>query len=106
MRRAGRVVVLGSLAVLVGCTHALPDPDSPGARLYQARCATCHGGDGNGAEMGPPIRGRLAARNDQQLTALIKVGLRRLEMQHVALAFREKTNGRRTIKRPQRVWCE
>jgi len=43
MRRARRVVVLGSLALVVGCTHALPDADSPGARLYQVRCGTtCH----------------------------------------------------------------
>jgi mono/diheme cytochrome c family protein len=42
MRRVHRVVVLGSLALVVGCTHALPDADSPGAQLYQARCGTCH----------------------------------------------------------------
>lgn len=42
MRRAGRVVVLGSFAVVAGCTHALPDADSPGAQLYLARCGTCH----------------------------------------------------------------
>ncbi|HUI26818.1 MAG TPA: hypothetical protein VL403_12110 [Candidatus Kryptonia bacterium] len=27
--------------VVVGCTK-LPDPDSPGARLYAARCNSCH----------------------------------------------------------------
>jgi hypothetical protein len=40
-----RVVVLGFLAIVVGCTRALPDADSPGAQLYQARCGsgtTCH----------------------------------------------------------------
>jgi mono/diheme cytochrome c family protein len=42
MRRLRRVAVLGSLALVVGCTHALPDADSPGAQLYQARCGTCH----------------------------------------------------------------
>jgi cytochrome c5 len=42
MRRARRVAVVGSLAVVAGCTHALPDADSAGARLYQARCGTCH----------------------------------------------------------------
>ena len=42
MRRARRAVVLGSLALVVGCTHPLPDPGSPGAQLYQARCGTCH----------------------------------------------------------------
>ena len=42
MRRASRVVGLALLALLAGCTHALPDADSPGAKLYQARCGTCH----------------------------------------------------------------
>ncbi len=42
MRRARRVVVVGSLAVVAGCTHALPDADSPGAQVYQTRCGTCH----------------------------------------------------------------
>jgi hypothetical protein len=43
MRRVRRVVVLGSLAFVVGCTRPLPDADSPGALLYQARCGgSCH----------------------------------------------------------------
>jgi cytochrome c5 len=42
MRRTGRVVVLGLVAIGAGCTHALPDADSPGAQVYQARCGTCH----------------------------------------------------------------
>lgn len=42
MRRVRRLVVLGSVAVMAGCARALPDADSPGARLYQARCGTCH----------------------------------------------------------------
>ena len=41
MRRA-RVAVFGSLVIVAGCTHPLPDADSPGAQLYQARCGTCH----------------------------------------------------------------
>ena len=35
-------MVLASMIVVAGCTHALPDADSPGAQLYQARCGTCH----------------------------------------------------------------
>ena len=40
-RIVGGVGAVLSAALLVGCTH-LPDPDSPGARLYAARCGTCH----------------------------------------------------------------
>jgi len=33
-----------ALLPLLGCTTTLPDPDSPGARLYTQRCVTsCHG---------------------------------------------------------------
>ena len=42
MRGARRSVVLASMIVVAGCTHALPDADSPGAQLYQTRCGTCH----------------------------------------------------------------
>ena len=42
MRRMGWVVVAAASAVVAGCTHALPDADSPGAQLYAARCGTCH----------------------------------------------------------------
>ena len=44
MRAGARRVVLGPFAFVVGCTHALPEADSPGAQLYQARCGgdTCH----------------------------------------------------------------
>jgi cytochrome c5 len=41
MRRSGWVVVAAS-ALVAGCTHALPDADSPGAQLYATRCGTCH----------------------------------------------------------------
>lgn len=47
----------------------------PGRVVFESRCARCHGSDANGGEMGPGIRGRLAARNDQQLATLIREGL-------------------------------
>jgi hypothetical protein len=39
-RWAGSAVVLGLLAA--GCDASLPDAESPGARLYAARCTGCH----------------------------------------------------------------
>jgi hypothetical protein len=37
------VVALGALAlVAAGCDARLPDPESPAARLYAARCGGCH----------------------------------------------------------------
>ena len=39
-RRAGAAFVIAVLAL--GCDARLPDPESPGARLYAARCTGCH----------------------------------------------------------------
>ena len=46
----------------------------PGRKAFETRCAACHGADGNGGEMGPPIGLRLSARDDQQLAELIRSG--------------------------------
>ena len=48
---------------------------SPGRKSFEVRCARCHGGDGNGGEMGPPIGARVAARDDKALAELIHVGI-------------------------------
>ncbi len=41
--RAPRTSLLLTVALAVaGCNARLPDPDSPGARLYADRCGTCH----------------------------------------------------------------
>src|SRR6267154_1250369 len=66
------VFVLGSL--LARASLLAQDID-PGRRLFENRCATCHGADGNGGPMGPPITSRLATREAQQLAALIREGL-------------------------------
>lgn len=47
----------------------------PGRKAFESRCARCHGGDGNGGEMGPPIRERLTTRDNEQLMKLIHEGL-------------------------------
>jgi alcohol dehydrogenase (cytochrome c) len=57
------------VAVVVG-----QDPE-PGRKAFESRCGRCHGGDGNGGEMGPSIVFRLPGRDDRQLTDLIHEGL-------------------------------
>lgn len=42
---------------------------------FEARCSGCHGADGNGGELGPPIVRRVASRDDAQLSTLIREGL-------------------------------
>lgn len=46
-----------------------------GRHTFENRCSGCHGADGNGGELGPPIARRLTTRDDQQLTVLVKEGL-------------------------------
>src|SRR5262245_52007173 len=46
-----------------------------GREVFENRCAACHGADGNGGELGPPIVNRLRRRNDQELAALITSGI-------------------------------
>jgi alcohol dehydrogenase (cytochrome c) len=66
---------VGFFGALVFASTAFAQDADPGRVVFETRCSRCHGSDGNGAEMGPAIRGRLAARNDQQLVALIREGL-------------------------------
>jgi alcohol dehydrogenase (cytochrome c) len=47
----------------------------PGQQVFVSRCASCHGSDGNGGELGPSIVDRVPARTDQDLAALFKQGL-------------------------------
>src|ERR1035438_256502 len=56
---------------------AAPLPaNDPGRKSFELRCGRCHGGDGMGGEMGPPIVARLGNfRADDQLTALIHTGI-------------------------------
>ncbi|HEY7500788.1 MAG TPA: PQQ-binding-like beta-propeller repeat protein [Vicinamibacterales bacterium] len=47
----------------------------PGRTAFEARCARCHGADGNGGEMGPPIALRLPAHGDEQLGKIVRDGV-------------------------------
>ena len=62
-------------SALLLSVHLFAQDADPGRVVFESRCSRCHGSDGNGGEMGPAIRGRLAARNDQQLMTLIHEGL-------------------------------
>src|SRR5438552_12889725 len=46
-----------------------------GRQVFAARCAGCHGSDGNGGELGPGIATRVPTRTDQDLTTLFRQGL-------------------------------
>jgi alcohol dehydrogenase (cytochrome c) len=46
-----------------------------GRRIFVSRCASCHGTDGNGGELGPGITTRVPARTDADLASLFAQGL-------------------------------
>jgi alcohol dehydrogenase (cytochrome c) len=60
-----RVAVLLALAVTSGFAQK---------SAFEARCASCHGGDANGGEHGPAIARRIANRTDEQLANIIHDG--------------------------------
>src|SRR5258708_2071252 len=69
-----RLTISFLIAALVSSVALAQDAD-PGRRLFETRCALCHGADGNGGDTGPPIAQRLATRDDAQLATLIREGL-------------------------------
>jgi len=47
----------------------------PGRLTFSSRCASCHGSNGNGGELGPSIVMRVPSRTDEELTTVIQQGL-------------------------------
>jgi alcohol dehydrogenase (cytochrome c) len=70
-----RIASVLGLAALVVSVAAAQTPATPGAATFVNRCAGCHGTTGNGGELGPAIAGRIPARTDQDLSALLREGL-------------------------------
>jgi alcohol dehydrogenase (cytochrome c) len=72
-----RIAVLAIVfsAALSTCPALLAQPPLPGRKVFEARCGTCHGGDGNGGEMAPSILVRLSGLDDGQLTKVIREGI-------------------------------
>jgi alcohol dehydrogenase (cytochrome c) len=65
-----------ALITLLACAPAaLAQTVDPGRKEFESRCARCHGGDGNGGEMGPSIAMRLPTFDDKQLAQLILGGI-------------------------------
>jgi alcohol dehydrogenase (cytochrome c) len=96
-----------SLTVFVflvsGCS-AVPQDSAAGRTLFENRCASCHGADGNGGEFGPAIVARVSARNDIELAEFLRAGIPNRGMP--AFALREPEMNQliahlRTLGRPQ-----
>jgi alcohol dehydrogenase (cytochrome c) len=66
-------VVVATLVVLASARPAVAQSVA-GRAVFEQRCAQCHGGDGNGGEMGPPIAVRLPALTDADIATLVREG--------------------------------
>jgi alcohol dehydrogenase (cytochrome c) len=62
------------VAALVLSTIAAAQAPDTGQKQFESHCASCHGGDGNGGELGPAIVERAANRTDRELAAVIREG--------------------------------
>src|SRR6266853_4127663 len=69
---AMRKLALLFVVILCGINAAAQDA---GRQVFVARCAGCHGTDGNGGELGPNIATRVPTRTDQELTTVVRQGL-------------------------------
>jgi len=61
-----------SIFLAVSVCAQTPDAGRP---VFESRCARCHGPEGGGGELGPAIIARVAARSDQELSALVTSGV-------------------------------
>jgi ubiquinol-cytochrome c reductase cytochrome c subunit len=68
MSRAGPLVALALVFLLSpAAAQEQPTLEQQGRDLYEAKCSSCHGPEGSGAEFGPTLRGVGAASADFQL---------------------------------------
>jgi alcohol dehydrogenase (cytochrome c) len=74
-RVALRVGVLAGGALLAVSAVAGAQNAAPGGQVFASRCATCHGTEGGGGELGPSILARVPLRNDAELEAVVREGL-------------------------------
>ena len=51
------------------------DSVSAGRKTFENRCSGCHGADGNGGELGPPIARRVTNLSDAQIKTTVVEGL-------------------------------
>ena len=70
-----RVITAALALSLISAPTVLAQTVDPGRKEFESRCARCHGGDGNGGEMGPSIAMRLPTFDDKQLAHLIVGGI-------------------------------
>lgn len=69
-----RCMALVVLSALMPARAATQEP-TPGRAVYESRCTSCHGEDGNGGEFAGDIVGRIAALDDASLEGIVLDGI-------------------------------
>jgi alcohol dehydrogenase (cytochrome c) len=68
--------IIGISAMLAVASAAWAQDVAPdGRKTFENRCSGCHGSDGNGGELGPPIAGRVKALTDVHIATTVREGL-------------------------------
>ena len=69
-----RRIAFALAATLWLCPVALAQNADRGRQAFVTRCASCHGTDGNGGELGPAIAARAVLRTDEELRTVLRTG--------------------------------
>src|SRR5688572_18514459 len=62
-----------AITLLIGALPSAQNVES-GRKAFVMRCASCHGTDGNGGELGPAIAARAILRTDDELRMVLRAG--------------------------------
>ncbi|MGH9236731.1 MAG: PQQ-binding-like beta-propeller repeat protein [Vicinamibacterales bacterium] len=65
---------LACAITLVICARPSAQNVDGGRKAFVTRCASCHGTDGNGGELGPAIAARAILRTDDELRTVLRAG--------------------------------
>jgi alcohol dehydrogenase (cytochrome c) len=69
------IAASSAFVLLVAASPSAAQSNDPGRLVYANRCASCHGSNGNGGELGPSIVMRVPARTDDELRSVVQQGL-------------------------------
>ena len=92
-----RRAAISFLLTLIAVSSVAAQAPDAGRQVFVARCAGCHGSDGNGGELGPGIANRVPLRSDADLATLLKPGTARRGDAGVRHAHRSGIGGCRAF---------
>ena len=68
------MALVAGILLIAPAISASAQTAEAGRQVFVARCAGCHGTDGNGGELGPNIATRVPTRTDPELTTVVRQG--------------------------------